>query len=176
MAIRRVVRGFPVARGARRRTQWVGPADQQYVAVATTAKTLIGSFTPATAVPSMNNPTVVRVRGEVSITPQAFSADVTIVGAYGVAIVSTDAFAAGAASVPGPFDDADWGGWLVWRSFSRIFEFADATGFFWGSFEQEVDSKAMRKMGSNDTMVLVAESQLGAFFISMPLRFLMKLS
>ena len=43
-------------------------------------------------------------------------------------------------------------------------------------FNTEVDSKAMRKVTDDETIVLVAESQVGAYKISMPLRLLLKLS
>jgi len=40
----------------------------------------------------------------------------------------------------------------------------------------EVDSKAMRKVGENEVLVTIAESQGGAFNISTPLRTLVKFS
>ena len=83
--------------------------------------------------------------------------------------------AVGIASLPEPFTDADWGGWLVWRSFSYHLEFATAAALNFPVWDFEVDSKAMRKIRTSDAIVLVAESQTGAFFISTPLRHLIKL-
>ncbi len=97
------------------------------MAVATNASTIIGSFDAATS--GLLKPTIVWTRGQVSIAPDVFSADVDIVGAFGIGIVSDQAFAAGAGSIPRPFTQSDWDGWFVWRSFSMRFEFADATGF-----------------------------------------------
>ena len=168
-------RSFP-ARGPRRQTTWVGPADQAFLAVATTGKTLIASFTPATTVPSLPKPTLIRTRGVVSIAPQSFAADVIAVGAYGVCVVSQESFIAGAASIPGPFNQSGWDGWVVWGSFSYLFESIDGTGALLGAEHHIVDSKAMRKMGDEDVLVFMAESQSGAFKISMPLRLLFKLS
>jgi len=119
---------------------------------------------------------VVRTRGGVSQRPNVTTSDQTLVGAYGLAVVTDRAFAAGVASVPGPFTDAGWDGWFVWRSFSFDIEFNDSTGVWHPSIQQEVDSKAMRKITDDETVVLVAESQGGAFDISMPLRLLFKLS
>ncbi len=171
-------RHAPVSRGRgpKRQVTWVGPADQAYITVASTTKVIIAFFRPEITVPSIDKATIVRTRGQVSITFDSFAADKSIVGAYGAGIVSFDAFTAGVASVPGPFSDADWGGWYLWRSFTKNFEFFDATGSLLGSSEQEVDSKAMRKIGTSEVMVFVAESQSGAFNISMPLRTLIKLS
>ena len=112
----------------------------------------------------------------VSIMPQTFVADLSISGAYGMAIVSLQAFTAGVASIPRPFDNADWSGWFVWRSFHHRLEFIDGTGFALGSWSAEVDSKAMRKVDANSVIVLVAESQTGAFDIAMHLRMLLLLS
>ena len=163
--------------GPKRLTTWVGPADQGFVAVASATKVIISSFVPAAA-SSMLMPTIVRTRGGVSIKPAAFTGDAMVIGAYGMAVVSTDAFAAGDAAVPGPFDDADWGGWFVWRSFSFHFEFFGTPTVitFPSSIQHEVDSKAMRKVPDNSTVVIVAESAAGAFDISIPFRQLYKLS
>ncbi len=68
------------------------------------------------------------------------------------------------------------GGWNVWRSFSYRFAFQDATGVNFVPWTLEIDSKAMRKISPNENMVLVAESQQGAYSISTPLRVLVKLS
>ena len=156
--------------GARRLTQWIGPALQGYVAVADTGATLIGSL------PLDEASTIVRVRGNVGILASSVAADDTIVGAFGMAIVSSEAFNAGVGSIPEPFTDADWGGWMVWRSFSYRFEFFDGTGSNFPNWSFEVDSKAMRKGGPNERLVLIAESQDGAYQISTPLRTLVKLS
>ena len=46
----------------------------------------------------------------------------------------------------------------------------------YASKSYEVDSKGMRKVSDNETIVLMAESQQGAFQISMNFRMLLKLS
>ena len=163
-----------VGRGARRQTTWVGPADQGGVGVAAGGATIIQSFDPIAN--AFAKPTVVRTRGAVTITPSTFGADINIHGAYGVGIVSDQAFAAGIASIPEPFDEAGWDGWFVWRSFQLTYEFHDATGSLLGQLVHEVDSKAMRKVTDNETIVMVAQSQAGAFNISMHLRTLFKLA
>ena len=142
--------------------------------VSTGVKLIVASFDPSAN--ALAKPTVVRTRGDVALRASSVAADTSVIGAYGVAIVNTDAFVAGIASIPGPFDDAGWDGWFVWRSFSLSFEFGDSTGFGLIQMNQEVDSKAMWKISDNETMVLIAESQSGAYQISMPLRFLLKLS
>jgi len=158
------------SRGQRRLTQWIGPADQGYVNVASAGATLISS------VQFVEQQTVVRMRGQVSVKPQVQGADLDVVGAIGVGIVTEEAFTAGIASIPEPFSDADWGGWFVWRSFSYHMQFNDLTGVGWLDWNFEVDSKAMRKVSPNERVVIIVESQVGAFVVSTPLRMLVKLS
>ena len=110
------------------------------------------------------------------VTPQAHTADLEIIGAFGLCVVSDQALAAGIASIPGPFADADWDGWFVWRSFNRQLENITSAGILWHFDDIEVDSKAMRKISDNNTIAIVAQSASGAFQISMPLRLLLKLS
>ena len=158
------------ARSPGRLTQWFGPAAQNYVAVASGGATLVASL------PFESANTVVRSRGQVSIRASVYSADVDIIGAFGMAVVSAEALAIGVTAIPEPFGDADWGGWFVWRSFSHHFESISQAGVLLGSWEFEVDSKAMRRVGVNEAVVLIAESNNGAFQISSPVRMLVKLS
>ena len=165
---RRHVGGFNRSRGPKRSTSWVGPADQGFIAVAAGAKQIISSLPVTTDI------TLVRSRGEVGIQPQV-NTDVIITGAYGMAVVTDQAFAAGVASLPGPLTDADWDGWAVWRSFAFQQVQLDATGTLLSTIRQEVDSKAMRKLTDNETLVVIAESQATAFEISFGVRTLFKL-
>ncbi len=166
-------RGFTRG-GSKRQVTWVGPADQGFVSVGTGAKVIVATFAAGT---SFEKPTVVRTRGAVAVEATSFGADLEFTGAYGLGVVSDQAVAAGVASIPGPWSDSDWDGWFVWRSFAARVEFSDATGIlFPASLQHEVDSKSMRKVSDNETIVLVAESQAGAFSIAMHLRVLMKLS
>jgi len=131
-----------------RLTQWIGPPDQAYITVASTATVLISSV-------NFEDPlTILRTRGWIGLLPQVTAADVTITGAVGMAIVSAEALAAGVASTPSPYRDSDWGGWFVWRTFSLEFQFADATGFIMRETGFEVDSKAMRKVSPNEALIV----------------------
>ncbi len=168
-------RGFRNQRGPQRQVTWIGPADQAFISIPSTTKVIVASFDANSA--GLPKPTVVRTRGVVSVRADIpLAADQSFVGAFGVAIVSDRAFAAGAASIPGPFDDAGWDGWFVWGSFGDTYEFSDATGILSVSKDHIVDSKAMRKVTDDETIVFMAESQSGAFDINMPLRMLLKLS
>ncbi len=164
-----------VTRGSKRQTTWVGPADQDYVLVASGAVAINQSFDPVAA--GMNKPTITRVRGLVSITPASGAADVEINGAWGFAVVSDQAFAAGAASIPGPYDEAGWDGWFAWGAFSMKLDVTSDIGRlspFGKSWE--IDSRGQRKVSDNETIVVMVESNLGAVEIAIVHRMLLKLA
>jgi len=164
--------------GSKRQVTWVGPADQDVIAIASGASAIVASFSPFSGA-SMHKPTVIRTRGVVSVRPQSFSGDLGLGGAWGVCIVSDEAFAAGAGSIPRPFDDAGWDGWFVWQAFTGRFDVTTdvgRVGFANTSITHDIDSKAMRKVSDNETVVLMCESQTGALQAVMHLRMLFKLS
>ena len=165
------VRGRSFVRGPKRLTQWLGPADQGFVSVTGAGALIVASS-------SFEEPlTIVRTRGAFTLKPTSFASDLNFTGAMGMAIVSTEAFTAGIASVPEPFSDADWGGWMVWRSFGEHVQSITQAGVIYpGSLTLEIDSKAMRKVTPNETLVVVAESQAGAFDVFDGTRHLLKLS
>jgi len=161
-------------RGPRRQVSWIGAADQNYVAIASGAVVILQSFDAASF--GLNKPTVVRTRGMVSYGPQSGAADLDIVGAWGFAIVSDQAFTAGAASIPGPFDEAGWDGWFSHGYFSFKLDVTTDVGRLIMDRQDPIDSKAMRKVSDNETIVVMAESNVGAFDISLQFRMLLKLS
>ena len=90
--------------------------------------------------------TIVRIRGSyaVHMDPGAI-ADGHIVG-LGIAIVSTDAFTAGSASMPSPLDDPGYP--FIWH---RLFNLQTSTATesdnsIVANMAGEIDSKAMRKI------------------------------
>ena len=152
-----------------RLTQWIGPADQGYVTVASTTAVIIASTT-------FSDPlTIMRTRGMISVKSNV-DTDVTITGAVGMAIVQNEALVAGVNSLPEPFSDADWGGWFVWRTFAIDQKVLSVSSIFQAQYNFEVDSKAMRKVTSNESLVVIAESQLGTFGLFDGTRVLAKLS
>ena len=174
MADRARSRGRNFGSRSKRQVTWIGPSDQSFVQVNSGTKVLHSIFDPF--ISDMTKPTIVRTRGEVTVVPSVFTGSLDVVGAYGMAVVTDQAVAAGVASIPGPFSEANWDGWLVWRSFGFRLEFDDATGILQAGWRHEVDSKAMRKVSDNETVCMLVESQTGAFRISMQLRQLYKLS
>ena len=98
-----------------------------------------------------------------------------MVGAFGIGIVSAEALAAGIGSIPLPFTDADWGGWMVLQPWAFRLDVTTDVGRLLSSFQIEVDSKAMRKVEPNSAAVIVAESLTGAVSVCDTTRLLLKL-
>ncbi len=119
---------------------------------------------------------MVRVRGYAVFHPTAFTTDQEFGGAYGLGVVSDEALAAGATSIPRPFDDDDWTGWLVHGFYAGRFEFASGVGIMNFDVHHIIDSKAMRKVRPNEALVWVCESQTGAIDATIHARVLMMLS
>ncbi len=169
-------RSYPSG-GPKRQVTWIGPADQGVVAVASGASAILAFFAPGDV--SMVKPTIVRTRGILDVQLQTYAADLTIGGAFGLCVVSDEAVVAGAASIPRPFDDAGWDGWFVWQAFSGHFDVTTdvgRVGLDGGSRQYEIDSKSMRKVNDNETVVLMVESQTGAINVVSHIRQLFKLA
>ena len=148
-------RSFVRTRAPKRKTVWIGTATGVQVTVGSGLSVIHSSFNPAAL--SILAGTVVRVRGLAQFFMTAFGVDRTIHGAYGLAVVSDEAFAAGAGSIPRPHDDDDWPGWLVHGYYSAHLQFQSATSELVFPHQYVIDSKAMRKVGPNETLVWVVE-------------------
>ena len=88
----------------------------------------------------------------VTVNPSVVNADLQIVGAFGIGVVSAEALAIGEAWSLPPL---------------RILGCR---------IEPLRSSHTHRKIGANESLVMIAESQTGAFEISTPLRTLVMLS
>ena len=159
--------------GQRRKTSWVGQADQAFVSVGANASAIIASF------PNSGNfevpVTLVRSRGSLSVVPQSFAADVNVIGAFGAGIVTDEAFAAGAGSIPGPWSNSDWEGWFIWETVNYFYDVTTNDSRMLFPSGTVIDSKAMRKFDTGETMVFMFESQGPALSVSAPVRLLFML-
>ena len=132
------------------------------------------------ATPTGNEETIVRTRGLVAFYNESANAIGSgWFGAVGIGIVSDQAFAAGATSMPGPLADEDWD-W-IWHSYFDVraisATIADGVNAFSCAQRIVIDSKAMRKIGPNETlfgMTEVVESGAGTLEIQAQTRTLVK--
>ena len=127
--------------------------------------------------------TLVRTRGYVNIVLKT-SGGVSngFAGALGIALFTTEAFAAGAASMFDPQIEADWDGWL-WHQFFDVrtatATIADGANANTISQRIEIDSKAMRKQTVDQVLVGlvgVVESGVATMSLNADTRCLYKLT
>jgi len=144
-------RGFPVqSRTQRRVTSWgQGPEDTGTTLTATGAAV----WTSGVALNLESKATIVRTRGLITfgIVGAAGADGDRMCGAAGIGIVSTDAFAAGA--TPDAVSDATWPGWLWYAHWDVSDGDIDRDNGAVSRYQRIViDSKAMRKLGQNETV------------------------
>ena len=104
--------------------------------------------------------TILRTHGflEIQFTAIA-SANDGFSWACGFGIGSLDAFNAGAASLPNPFDDIDWKGWL-WHQMGAVHSPTATLADMGSSIFRliEIDSKSMRILGLNEVGFLMFQA------------------
>jgi len=142
----------------RRKTGWTtGPRGRLTITSETIALFSVG------IVGGGDGRTLIRTRGEllayITATDNAAGGFARI--AVGIALVNPAAFAVGATAMPGPITDANWDGWLWYKTFALFTNTAFTLPSNDGpsSARFEVDSKAMRKWKSEDAVVGVAEAE-----------------
>jgi len=141
----------PFQRSQRRKTSWnIGPHGK----VSHSSNTV--SIFPIGAQALIDGQTIIRIRGELNMGLSSIAAAIdgfTRV-AFGIGIVTENAFSAGVASVPDPLADIAWEGWMAYW-----------TGTFYGvvtatisqdipaNVRVDIDSKAMRKIANTDILM-----------------------
>ena len=146
-----------VRTGSRRRTGWEeGPGTQTLVSLTTSGSSVVGlGFST-----SIDGFTVARMRGYVEMfLNAAVGADGNgFAGAIGIGIVSSAAFAVGITAMPTPITEITWEGWLYHRFFSLHSSDITAGDVDHRNESWEIDSKAMRKLDSDDTIFVAVEA------------------
>jgi len=152
MAVRAVTR---FRRGPRKHTDW--SASAQITGFTTLAAS--SAFISQIFTPQSGGETIIRTRGLFVWGTDQPGADEDQIGAYGIGVVSAQAASVGITAVPHPVADAAWGGWLFYSYFMSRTEFGTAVGVEFNNMRQiVVDSKAMRKVGDEERLVMVVEN------------------
>ena len=160
MALRRSHTRAP---GARRLTEWIditlGPS-----AIAANTQVLVGV---GNALLLAARPfTIVRTRFLCSWGTDQNAATERPFGAVGMMIVSDTAATLGVTAIPDPITSAD-GNWFVWQPMIYDYLFLSLVGSQIASTQYTVDSKAMRKVGADENLVVTvanADAADGAEF------------
>ena len=159
MAVRRVVRGF--RKGTARKTDWSASAVQSAATnIPASSAVLVESFTPVG-----QGETIVRTRGALFFFSDQSTADEDIIAAFGIGVVTAQAVSVGITAIPHPGTDAAWDGWLYHTYLHSHFEFGSTVGFEFSAGQRiDIDSKAMRKVTSDEIVVVVAEAMSAVGF------------
>ena len=128
--------------------------SQIQLAVAANTKVLLGFFFLETGFEE----TIVRTRGVMSVTTDQTSAREEQLGALGMIRATDRAVAAGAASIPGPFTDADDDGWFMWEPFAQL-QTSDSIAP--ASHRIVIDSKAQRIVREGQQLAVMLENGSG---------------
>jgi len=157
-------RRFPVTRGARRQVGWDGGPGTGAAFTSTSfgaqevfttsGQTVFAGGSTA----GQDGLTLVRLRGQLLLTLESVTAvGDGFTGAIGIGIASSEAFAAGVASLPDPLVDIARDVWW-WHTVFALSGSDDAgspTDAGGATFRTAVDSKAMRKIHANQTVFAV---------------------
>ena len=150
-------RRFGASHGAghRRLTNWIGSPDTTaFTSLAAGAAVIDSSFV------LINEPqTIVRVRGSIFVVSDQEIAGEQPFGAVGFAVVTDQAVAIGITAVPTPMADRDSDSWFVYRDWAtNVFDTGGAAITATTGFEFQFDSKAMRKIPVESTIIAVVEN------------------
>ena len=144
-----------ITRSKPRVSQWTATVPQTAVTVLAAATAIIDS----TFVTDVNNPeTLIRVRGNLMVQTDQNGASETPFGAIGMAVVSNEAVAAGVAAILTPYAEGDSDYWFMHQYWAAPIRFGTAVGFQNVGVQYVIDSKAMRKVTPDQTIILVMEN------------------
>ena len=138
-------------RTPRKEKQWI--AIPSFIQQMTADGTFVTSSRPFTSVQ-----TVMRMLGEYTIAPDAATVAQDMVKiAVAIGKVSTDAFTAGAASLPDPAGEAEYP-WLYWAEHSFFFGSTSADpNMVSSSLRHTFDIRSMRKFRPGESIVFVTQ-------------------
>ncbi len=139
--------------GLRRSTEWAATTPETaWQALAAATAILDSTFTPT------EPQTVIRVRGMLGIESDNQAVSEEPFGAFGVCVVSDQANAIGITAIPTPYTDPESDLWLLHQFWNAPVSFASAVGIWTMGKDYVLDSKAMRRMSSDQTLAFVIEN------------------
>jgi len=169
-------RGIP-GTSSRRRTGWEeGPGTASESTITSSSAAILGNGQTF----QLDGLTVVRLRGfvELRLEGAGSAAGSGYTGALGIGIVTTAAFAVGSSAVPTPITEIEWEGWMWHQLFSLTVGDATAGDRHVSPLAFQIDSKAMRKVGSDETIfasIEVVEKGTETLSVILASRMLLKL-
>ncbi len=146
---------FSGRRTTKKGTDWASSSPLTVgISVAAASAVLLESFTP-----NPGGETVVRIRGMLGWSSDNAAATEDQLGAFGIGVVSQQAQGVGITAIPHPGTDADWRGWMYHTYFNSQTQFLSSVGLMFDKMHSIViDTKAMRKVGDAERLVMVVEN------------------
>ncbi len=132
-----------------------------WLAIPSFSLSLTGDNTFVVAGLSFSGPgTILRTRGRIllALNPSGKAADDNVKIAFGLGLVSTDAFTLGATAMPDPAGEPEYP-WLWWGEVSlrSMIATTNESGFGPENREIIVDTKAMRKIKPGMTLTMITQ-------------------
>ena len=156
-------------------TEWAAlPFATDYTALAAATAAIVGSF--GTSEPG----TIIRSRGALSVVTDQVAQSERAFGAWGICLVTNQAFAIGISAIPTPVTDPESDLWFAYGEWFCPVATGTGSPVEVNNVSQtfEIDSKAMRKLTADQTAAVVIENASSSHgcFRSLNLRMLFKLS
>ncbi len=167
-----MARRYQTVRGVarpKRQTEWFGSSvETAFTALAANTQSFDQELTGGlTSRPF----TIVRTRGSIFIESDQEVAEEAPFGAFGMAVVSEEAAAAGGASLPQAYSNASSDLWFV-HGYYAVNRAADGGAPYGNSgWEFQFDSKAMRKVADGSTIVVLVDNNSAAFGLNYLINF-----
>ncbi len=173
MAHRRSRGGF-VRSGPRRQTQWLASVDVETETALNPASVLLNQSFDGTQTQALGPFTITRTIGSLWVASDQIAADESALCGLGMSVVTQQANAAGAASVPAPFRDEGSESFFMYGIALASMDVAGAVaGFQQNAFSArfDFDSRAQRKVQPNEAIVIVLENAAAAHRLVFYLKF-----
>ncbi len=143
----------PTSPGVRRQTVWQEVASgNTKIAVAASSAVLLASFTAAED--ALRPMTAIRMRGRIIVSSDQTVANEEPQVVIGAIVVSDEAITIGITAIPDPVTNPD-ANWFMYEDCPTGILLGTNVGLYrWQSYD--FDSKAMRKVGINESIAVVA--------------------
>ena len=150
-----MARRFAPNSRVKRLTDWASTAPETGLISLPAATAIIDStFVTSTGAPE----TLVRSVGELMIKLDQQAVNESPFGAFGICVVSDEAAAIGVTAVPTPYTDSDSDSWLLHQFWAASMQFASGVGVWVQQQRYSLNSRAMRKLHGEETLLLVIEN------------------
>ena len=168
----RIVRSRVPSR-SKRSTQWALCSVPTGFSTVAAATKVIAVLIPSTTLLDLVPFTITRTIAELHIQSDQAGATEDQIGAFGGGVVNDVAGALGVTGLPGPANNCGWPGWFIHRFFLQNFLFVSGVGTQDRGSEYMIDSRAQRKVETEQDIVFIVENFSASFGLNFGVSFRM---